>query len=112
VSFLSVLKDIGHVVTKDIVPLAPDLGMIPVAGPLITTVLGAVVAVEGLISKSSSGTAKKAAVTGIVNAAVPGVDSAQLSTVIDQVVASLNGLATASETAAKITPAVQIPVKG
>ena len=106
-SFLSVLKSIGHVLSvgvADASKFSPAISAIPVAGPLITTVLGAVTAVEGLIPQSGAGAAKKAAVTAITNAAVPGVDASALSTLIDQVVAGLNTLAAAHSAAVAATP--------
>lgn len=106
-SFLSVLHSIGHALSvgvADLTKAAPVLTAIPVAGPLITTVLGAVSAVEGLIPQTGAGTAKKAVVTAIANAAVPGVDASALSSLIDQVVTGLNTLAAAHTAAAVATP--------
>ncbi len=97
-SFLSVLKTIGHFVAigaAGIAPAAPALGAIPVAGPIITTVLGAIAAVEQLIPQLGVGAIKKQIVTNIVSTAVPGVDTTALSPVIDEIVAAMNALAAA-----------------
>jgi hypothetical protein len=97
-SFLSVLKSIGHVfgaVATAATPLEPLIGAIPVAGPIADTVLSAITAAEGLVTTASQGAAKKAVVTAVVNAQHPGVDQSALSTTIDQVVAAMNALSTA-----------------
>jgi hypothetical protein len=106
-SFLSVLKSIGHVVKTGVADTAPFegiIGAIPVAGPAITTVLGAITAVEGLVPQAGTGPAKKAAVTTVVNAANPGIDPAALSAAIDAIVAAFNQIATASATLKPTTP--------
>ena len=90
---------IGHVIATgvtDVAPFTPVLSVIPVAGPIITTVIGAISAVEGLVPQSGAGAAKKQAVTTVVNAAAPGIDPAALSTAIDQIVAAFNALAAAT----------------
>lgn len=97
-SFLSVIKSIGHVlgVASTVeTQFAPVIGAIPVAGPVINTIFGAIVAAENLITVASQGAAKKAVVTAVVNAQAPGLDPSHLSTVIDQVVAAMNALAAA-----------------
>lgn len=97
-SFLSVLKTIGHVLggaATAATPLAPLIGAIPVAGPLAVTILGAITAVENLITSASSGPVKKSVVTAIVNANHPGVDPTSLAATIDKIVAALNALALA-----------------
>lgn len=97
-SFLSVLKAIGHAivgVTQVGVALEPIINAVPVIGPIATTILSAVNAAEGLINVASSGPVKKSVVTAIVNAQHPGVDAGSLSAKIDQVVAAMNALASA-----------------
>lgn len=94
-SFLSVLKAIGHTIEGGVAavqPFAPVLSAIPVAGPVITTVLGAITAAENLIPQAGQGQTKKGVVTSIVNAAVPGIDPAALSIAIDDIVNSLNAI--------------------
>jgi hypothetical protein len=94
-SFLSVLKSIGHVigtVVTDAKPLTPIISAIPVAGPIATTILGAIAAAEGLITTVSSGAVKKSVVTAVVNAQHAGVNQSWLSATIDQIVAALNAL--------------------
>jgi hypothetical protein len=106
-SFLSVLGSIGHVVktgVADVMPFEPAIAAIPVAGGPIVAVLSAITAVEGIVSKSGAGTAKKAAVTAVVNAAAPGIDPAALSTSIDQIVAALNALTKAEQALKPATP--------
>ena len=94
-SFLSVLKSIGHVfgeITTAAAPLEPLIGAIPVVGPIANTILQAVIAAEGLITTAANGSAKKAVVTAIVNAQHTGVDQTTLSAKIDQIVAAMNAL--------------------
>lgn len=97
-SFLSVLKTIGHVfagVATTIAPLDPLIGAIPVVGPLAVTILGAISAAENLVTAAVAGPVKKSIVTAIVNANHPGVDQASLSATIDKIVAAMNALALA-----------------
>lgn len=112
-SFISVLKSIGHVVktgVADIEPFAPVIAAIPVAGGPISAVIGAIGAVESLIPQPGSGAAKKQAVTTVVNAAAPGIDPTALSSAIDQIVAAFNAIATASANLQKqATPAAVTP---
>lgn len=94
-SFLSVLGHIGHIftaTTNAIAPLAPAIETIPGWGSVFGTVFGAIVAVEHLVPQDGAGAAKKAAVTSIVQAAQPGVDTTALSSAIDNFVAALNAL--------------------
>ena len=93
-SFLPILKDIGHVFETGIgeaSKLSGVISLIP-GGSLINTVVSSITAVEQLIPATGAGAAKKAAVTTIVNAAQPGIDQSKLSAVIDQIVAALNSL--------------------
>jgi hypothetical protein len=97
-SFLSVLKSIGHGLLtgiNDAQQFTPFISAIPAFGPAATTILNSVVAVEGLVTKSGTGAQKKAAATAIVNAVHPGIDPAALSATIDAVVAGLNALSRA-----------------
>ncbi len=97
-SFLSVLKTIGHVFvtgTAVATSVEPLIGAIPVAGPIAVTILNAITAAEGLITTAANGAVKKQVVTAVVNAQHPGVDQSHLSTTIDQVVAAMNALAAA-----------------
>ncbi len=97
-SFLSVLKTIGHVIgglPAAVAPLNPLIAAIPVAGPLAVTILGAVAAAENLVQAANSGPVKKSIVTAIVNANHPGTDQATLSTTIDKIVAAMNALSVA-----------------
>ena len=97
-SFGSIFKAIGHVlgiVTGVESTFAPVIGAIPVAGPIINTIFGAVTAAENLVTSASSGAVKKQVVTAIVNAQHPGLDASSLSSKIDQVVAAMNALSSA-----------------
>ena len=92
-SFLSVLKSIGHVVATAAgveTQFAPVVGAIPVAGSLINTIFNSIVAVEGLITAANQGPLKKQIVTAIVSAQHPEADKKALSTTIDNVVAGMN----------------------
>ena len=94
-SFLSVLKSIGHVitgVTSTATTFDPLIAAIPVVGPVAVTVLGAITSAEGLITTAANGAAKKAVVTAVVNAQHTNVNQSQLSSTIDQIVAALNAL--------------------
>lgn len=96
-SFLSVLKTIGKVAGTIVgigtsPTIAPVIGAIPVAGPIIETILNSIFAVEGLVTAAGAGAAKKTAVTAVVTAQHPTIDQATLSTMIDQIVAAMNGL--------------------
>ena len=110
-SFLSVLKSIGHVFTQATAvaePLEPLIGAIPLVGPIGVTILKAVIAAEGLITTAASGNVKKTVVTAIVNAQHPGFDQSKLNAIIDQIVAAMNALQTAL---AQIpAPAATVPV--
>ena len=111
-SFLSVLKSIGQVlggVTTVEAQFAPIVGAIPVAGPIINTIFGAIAAAEGLITTVNSGAVKKAVVTAVANAQHPGLNQSQLSTTIDQVVAAMNALSAALATAPAATPLTPAP---
>ena len=104
-SFLSILKDIGkgfEVGVGEASKLSGVISLIP-GGSLVNTVISSITAVEQLIPGTAQGTAKKAAVTTIVNAAQPGVDQSKLSAVIDQIVAALNSLASAVPAATTAT---------
>ena len=97
-SFLSVLKTIGHAIVGVVnvgTTLEPIINAIPVLGPIATTIFSAVSAAEGLINVASTGPVKKSVVTAIVNAQHPGVDPTSLSAKIDEVVAAMNALAVA-----------------
>jgi hypothetical protein len=109
-SFLSVLSSIGHIfgvavgVEKSV---APIVGVIPVVGPIVNTIFGAITAAEGLVTSASQGAVKKSIVTAVVNAQHPGVSESALSTTIDQVVAAMNALSVAlagAPTAPAATP--------
>lgn len=107
-SFISVLKSIGHVFKTGVGvadQLAPEIAAIPVAGAPIVAVLGAITAMEQLIPQSGAGAAKKQAVTTVVNAASPGIDPATLSTAIDQIVAAFNAIDTVIAALNKAAPA-------
>lgn len=107
-SFLSVLKSIGHVVTgvaATATAFSPAIGAVPVAGPIAVTILGAITAAEGLITTASQGAAKKAVVTAVVNAQHTDVNQTQLSATIDAIVAAMNALQ-ASLAGAPVAPAV------
>lgn len=91
-SFLSVLKSIGHAVKTAVTDIEPYQGLlaaVPGFGPLI---LSAVTAAEQLVTTASSGAVKKAIVTQIVNTVQPGIPPDSLSGIIDQVVAGLKML--------------------
>lgn len=92
-SFLSILKAIGHVATVgigDAAKVAPILSVIPGIGPIAATVIQSIVAVEGLISPAGTGAQKKAVVTQIIAAVDPTIPAATISEVIDGIVAGFN----------------------
>ena len=94
-SFLSVIKGIGHVfagVTTAATGLEPVLSLIPGVGPVAITLLNAAVSVEGLITTAANGAVKKNIVTAVVNAQHAGVNQSALSATIDEVVAAMNAL--------------------
>ena len=94
-SFLSVIKSIGHVfagVTTAATGLEPILSLIPGVGPIAVTILNAVAAAEGLVTTASTGTVKKNIVTAVVNAQHADVNQTALSATIDEVVAAMNAL--------------------
>lgn len=94
-SFIGVLKHIGHIVgivSEDAAPFGSLISLIPVFGPVASTVLAAIVAEEKNVQSAGAGAAKKAAVTAKVNVLAPGIDPATLSTAIDEMVAALNAL--------------------
>lgn len=97
-SFLSVISSIGHifgVVTGAEKTVAPLVGAIPVVGPIVNTIFGAITAAEGLITSASQGAVKKSVVTAVVTAQHPGVNESSLSKTIDEVVAAMNALSAA-----------------
>jgi hypothetical protein len=94
-SFLTILKGIGHVLqvgVTDVAPFAPLIGAVPVVGPIFTTVFQSIFAVEQIITPANSGAAKKAAAIQLINAVHPGLDPAALGAAIDAVVAALNSV--------------------
>lgn len=73
-SFLHILKVIGHeldVAVMDAAPFEPLIAKVPSFGPMAATALGAVIAVEKLIPGSLMGSAKKTAALAIVSGAHP-----------------------------------------
>lgn len=101
-SFLSVIKSIGHalgvgaaIVTSP--TIEPIVEVLP-GGALAIAILQAIVAAEQMIPGAQTGPAKKQVVTTVVSANNPTIDSVALSGVIDNIVAALNALqgATAS----------------
>lgn len=98
-SFLSVVKSIGHAITGGVQvgqQLAPVIGSIPVFGAEANLVINAIAAIEGLLPQSGLGASKKAAVTAVVAAAHPTIDGPTLSAAIDAMVAALNALQAAA----------------
>ncbi len=100
-SFGSILKTIAHGLQVGVGaavavanPLEPFLGMIPGFGPVAVTVIGAMDALEGLITPANSGAAKKTLALQIINAVHPGLDQNQVGSVIDGVVAAVKMLET------------------
>lgn len=85
-SFLSVLKSIGHVVSYA-APFSPIISAVPVVGTVASTAINAITAVE---QTGATGTAKKAAVTSLVNSVHPGLDQTNLNEAIDGIVAGFN----------------------
>jgi hypothetical protein len=99
-SFLSVLKSIGHGIEtgiSDAQALSPVLSVIPVIGAPAVLALNAITAVEKLLPSTGNGAAKKAAVTALVTAAAPQIPATTVSSSIDAIVAALNALKTATE---------------
>ena len=110
-SFLSVLKTIGHgilVGVGEAQKLSQIISAIPVIGGPAELVINAIMAVEALVPQSGQGVAKKAAVTSIVTSTTPSIDPAALSQAIDDIVAALNsfGIISAKLTA---TPPAAAP---
>jgi hypothetical protein len=94
-SFLGVLKSIGHVIgvgAVAVTPFDPEIEAIPGFGPAIVAVLGAIAGVEKMVPQSGAGAAKKPIVTSIVNLSNPGLDPTKLSKAIDDIVAAMNAL--------------------
>jgi hypothetical protein len=95
-SFGSILKNIAHGVSVGLGaataianPLEPFLALIPGVGTVAATVIGAMDAVEGLITPANSGAAKKAIAVNIVNAVHPGLDQGELGSAIDGLVGAV-----------------------
>jgi len=108
-SFLSVIKSIGHVlgiITKDVAPFDNLISAIPVFGPIAATVIGAIAAIEQQTTGTGQGATKKSAATDIITALLPHLDAAMLSAVIDDVVAGLNTIEAA---VSKLPPAPAAP---
>jgi hypothetical protein len=106
-SFLSILKSIGHAlgtVAGDIAPFSGAIAAIPVGGPIAATILNAIGVAEQTLG-AGAGAAKKAAATATVNAAAPGLNQATLSAVIDNTVAALNAIQAAMKTLPATAPA-------
>jgi hypothetical protein len=94
-SFLSVLKSIGHVVAVSAAAadaVAPVLAMIPGVGPAAAGVVKAISTAEELIPGAGQGAAKKTVATTIVQANHPEVDHSTLGEIIDAIVGALNAL--------------------
>lgn len=121
-SFLSILKSIGGVVAKD----GPEIGTVvgffnPAAGAVITSVSNLIIKAEGVFTEPKSGESKKQFVLDAFNTALPlfqqvlaargetlQIDTAQLSDVIDGLVASYNGVS-GLVGAVKIVPLTPTP---
>ena len=110
-SFLSVLKSIGHgfeIGVADASKFSGLISAVPVFGGPAVSILNAVTAIEGLLP-SGNGAAKKTAVTAVVTATNPEIPAATVSTGIDEVVAALNQLAAAMAKIQAETPAPSVP---
>lgn len=102
-SFLSVLKSIGSVIVKGeaiAVPFEPLISAVP-GGAAFNAILNAVISTEQIFANvttsMATSDAKKTVATAIVNATSPTtVEPGTLSTTINQVVAGLNTLQSAS----------------
>jgi hypothetical protein len=106
-SFLSVLKSIGHALqtgVTDVTPVLQVASTIPALGTIPTIVLGAITTVEGLVTTAGNGAAKKSAVTTIVNAVSPGINQVDLSAAIDAIVSGLNAVEAAISTITAAKP--------
>lgn len=118
-SFLSVLKSIGHAILKGEAFAASTesvIGLIP-GGPVFNTILNAVISTEQIFATTAASvatsTAKKTVATAIVNATSPTiVEPGALSTTIDQVVGGLNSLQAASTGVAPPAAAETVSIKG
>lgn len=109
-SFLGVLRKIGHVFAvgvQDIAPFAPLIETIPGVGTVFGTVLTAITVAEQMINPANSGPQKKQLATAVVNAVHPGINQAALSSAIDGLVALLNQL---TKAVAAMPPAPAVPV--
>ncbi len=107
-SFLSVLKKIGHVVAvgaADVAPFAPLIQTIPGVGTIFGTVYQGIMIAEQLLSASNSGAQKKQLATAVVNAVHPGLDQAALGSAIDGLVAALNHLNVTAAAVDTVAPA-------
>jgi hypothetical protein len=94
-SFLSVLKSIGHVFqvgTAIVAPIEPIIAAIPGVGQVFNTVFSAIVGIEQLIGTPGTGAQKKQIVTQVVNTVHSGIDPAVLSNAIDALVSALNAI--------------------
>lgn len=99
-SFLSVLGKIGHVfhvVTDDAKPLVPAVSLIPGVGPIFATAVSAAVMLEALIPDPGNGAAKNPIATQITALAHPGVDQAEVSKQITNLVTAFNAIMDAEQ---------------
>ena len=113
-SFLSVIKNIGHIVVTGeaiIAPLAPLIESVVPAkeGNIFATVLQGIMIAEQLVGPTSvtnTGAQKKTLALAVVNAVHPGLDQTALGTAVDGLVAALNQITTAAEAVpAPVAPA-------
>lgn len=99
-SFLSVLKSIGHGVQTGLgieQQFAPIVAAVP-GGGVVNTVVSAILSLEQLFPHSGVGPAKAQLVTAAVAAVSPGIDQIVLQSSIDKIVAAFNALQNAAAT--------------
>jgi hypothetical protein len=107
-SFLSVLKTIGHGIETGLgvaQQAAPIVNLIP-GGGVVETVIKGIVGIEQLFPQSGLGAAKSTLVAAAATAAAPGIDPAALQAGITSIVTALNALEAA---ASKATPPPAAP---
>lgn len=97
-SFLSVLKSIGHGVQTGLgveQQFAPIVAAVP-GGSVVNTVVYAILSLEQLFPHSGLGPAKSQLVTAAAIAAAPGIDPGAVQASVSQIVAAFNALQNAA----------------
>src|SRR5271154_6327990 len=113
-SFLSVLKKIGHGIEVGLQVASPFIGIassfVP-GGSLAFTVLNSISGVEQVLIGPGNGAQKQAAAIALINQAHPGLNQAQLTSAVNAFGLAMNTLATAVPVSEQTpTPAPAPPV--